>query len=252
MNSTLASLLQQLKTFRNDQPRCFFALLALAAVVAIAVICIIVSLCTAPPTSAEILATLPQSVRFNTWKTCTLSVAETPTAQAPALQVLLPELPQQAPNDTRDSAIRHVYAGDYFTLVCGVLPSPTPILGTSPTQPDVIQQTLQQEKLTKVGEALQTLVHEEIGASVIAGKQLVLEQPLAATSCTYRGAASVFLKGQAKGGDAALTVNGRIFIFNHVAYYLYTLHDAAIDETGETFVQHALNSIRFLTTEPTP
>lgn len=252
MNATVNDLSQRLERLRREKPAHLYAAGALVLAALLAVIIVAVSLLTAPPTTAEQLAALPPSARTETWRTVALPSANVPTPDTPTLLIQLPDTPIKAPNDTRDSAIRHLYTGEYFTLVCGVMPSPTPILGANANTADDIAQTLRQQRLDNARSALQTLVAEEIAASSLRGQRVTLPTPPDASPCVYRGADALFLTGDAACGDAHLKLNARLFVFNHAAVYLYTLHDATLADAGDTLVRHALDSIRFLTTPVQP
>lgn len=252
MNATLNDLRQRLERLHREKPAHLYAAGALLLAALLAVIIVATSLLTAPPTTAEQLAALPPSARTDTWRTVAIQTAAAPTPDTPTLLIQLPDTPVKAPNDTRDSAIRHLYTGEYFTLVCGVMPSPTPILGTHPNPADDIARTLRQQRLDDARSALRTLVAEEITASSLGGQRVTLPTQPDAAPCVYRGADALFLTGDAACGDAHLKLNARLFVFNHAAIYLYTLHDAALADAGDTLVRHALDSIRFLTSPVQP
>ena len=252
MNATVNDLSQRLERLRREKPAHLYAAGALVLAALLAVIIVAVSLLTAPPTTAEQLAALPPSARTETWRTVALPSANVPTPDTPTLLIQPPDTPLQAPNHTRDSAIPHPYPREYFTLVCGVMPSPTPILGANANTADDIAQTLRQQRLDNARNALQTLVAEEIAASSLGGQRVTLPTPPDASPCVYRGADALFLTGDAACGDAHLKLNARLFVFNHAAVYLYTLHDATLADAGDTLVRHALDSIRFLTNPVQP
>ena len=187
MNATVNDLRQRLERLRREKPAHLYAAGALVLAALLAVIIVAVSLLTAPPTTAEQLAALPPSARTETWRTVALPTANVPTPDTPTLLIQLPDTPIKAPNDTRDSAIRHLYTGEYFTLVCGVMPPPPPRLRANANTAGHHGPTPRPQRPDNARNALQTLVAEEIAASSLGGQRVTLPTPPARPPCRTPG-----------------------------------------------------------------